>query len=168
MGPPNASEQQMIDIRVGLHPIDAGAELAALQFGAGERSCGALASFTGIVRADDGGASGGVVTAIELEHYPAMTQAALHAIAQAAVARWDLSACTIVHRIGMIDVGETVVFTGAAASHRASALSACAYLIDRLKSDAPFWKKEYRSNGDAQWVAAKASDVARAEHWDQD
>ena len=165
----------MIDIRLGPMPIDVGAELAMLQSGTGKSSagqsggtqpCGAVASFTGIVRADDDGQN--AVTAIELEHYPAMTQAALQAIAQAAVARWDLSACTIVHRIGMIDVGETVVFTGAASSHRASALSACAYLIDRLKSDAPFWKKEYRSNGDAQWVAAKASDVTRAEHWDQD
>lgn len=144
----------MIRISVQREPFDCGAELAALQ----TEGVGAVGSFTGIVRADNG------VTAIELEHYPAMTEASLQALAEEAHRRWSLSGCTILHRIGRLECGELVVFVGTASSHRAEALEACAFLIDRLKIDAPFWKKEYR--GDAsQWVEAKPSDDLRAEKW---
>jgi molybdopterin synthase catalytic subunit len=120
---------------------------------------GAVASFTGIAR-DDGG-----VTAIELEHYPAMTKASLDALVNQAVARWSLLGCVLIHRVGVVAVGEAIVLVGTAASHRAEALEACTFLIDRLKTDAPFWKKEHRADGSADWVEAKASDNARANEW---
>jgi molybdopterin synthase catalytic subunit len=144
-------------IRVSIQPerFDSGAELAALE----GLAVGAVASFTGIVRSDDG------VTAIELEHYPAMTQTSLEALAEQATARWNLSAATIIHRIGYLTVGEPVVLVATASAHRAEALEACAFLIDRLKTEAPFWKKEHRGDA-ALWVEAKASDDARAGRWD--
>lgn len=125
----------------------------------GTLGCGAVASFTGIAR-DDGG-----VTAIELEHYPAMTEASLRALVNGAMARWSLLGCVLFHRVGLLNVGETIVFVGTASSHRAEALEACTYLIDRLKTDAPFWKKEYRSDGSSNWVEVKSSDGERAEQW---
>jgi molybdopterin synthase catalytic subunit len=120
---------------------------------------GAISSFTGLVRSDNG------VNAIELEHYPAMTEASLRAVAAEANSRWNLSGAIIVHRVGKMAVGEPIVFVAAASAHRAEALAACAFLIDRLKTDAPFWKKEYRGDY-AYWVEAKASDDARAADWD--
>ncbi len=142
-------------MRIQSEAFDSGAELAALaQLGGG-----AVASFTGIARKDGG------VTAIELEHFPGMTQAALRKIADEAETRWSLLGCVIIHRIGHIEVGEPIVLVGAAAAHRAAALEACSYLIDRLKTDAPFWKKEHRADGSACWVEARASDDARAEKW---
>ncbi len=119
---------------------------------------GAVATFTGIVRSDDG------VTAIELEHYPGMTEASLREICEIASERWNLAGCTIIHRVGRMEVGAPIVLVATASSHRAAALEACAFLIDRLKTDAPFWKKEYRGSTE-QWVDAKASDVERAERW---
>jgi molybdopterin synthase catalytic subunit len=137
--------------------IDGAAELAPLAKLGG----GAVTSFTGIAR-DDGG-----VTAIELEHYPAMTEASLNALMDDAIARWSLLGAVLVHRVGLIRVGESVVLVGTAASHRAEALEACIFLIDRLKTDAPFWKKEHRCDGSASWVEAKSSDEARAEKWSE-
>ena len=145
----------MIDVRIQHEAFNSAALLAALQ----ADGVGGIASFTGLVRSDDG------VTAIELEHYPAMTRASLRAVATEAQSRWNLSGAIIVHRVGKMAVGEPIVFVAAAAAHRAEALAACAFLIDRLKTDAPFWKKEYRSE-QANWVQAKASDDARAAGWD--
>lgn len=130
-------------------------ELAALA----ELGGGALASFTGIVRADGG------VTAIELEHYPGMTEASLHRLIEAATVRWALLGTVITHRVGIVPVGAPVVVVGATSLHRAEALAATAFLIDRLKTEAPFWKREYYADGTAKWVEAKASDEARAERW---
>lgn len=145
----------MIEVRVQAERFDSPALLAALELA----GVGAIASFTGLVRSDD------TVTAIELEHYPAMTQTSLRAVAIEAQSRWNLSGAVIVHRIGKMAVGEPIVFVAAASAHRAEALAACAFLIDRLKTDAPFWKKEYRGE-QADWVEAKASDDARASVWD--
>jgi molybdopterin synthase catalytic subunit len=142
-------------VKVSIEAIDGAAELAPLAKLGG----GAVASFTGIAR-DDGG-----VTAIELEHYLAMTEASLAALADEATARWSLLGMVLVHRVGKIAVGEPIVLVGTAASHRAEALEACAFLIDRLKTDAPFWKKEHRADGSATWVDAKASDNSRAANW---
>jgi molybdopterin synthase catalytic subunit len=142
-------------VRISSDPIDSAVELAPLALLGG----GALASFTGITRDDDG------VTAIELEHYPAMTEASLAALVDEAITRWSLLGAVLIHRVGMITVGEPIVLVGTAASHRAEALEACAFLIDRLKTDAPFWKKEHRSDGSASWVDAKTSDDARADKW---
>ncbi len=145
----------MIDVRIQAERFDSAALLAALE----ADGVGAIASFTGLVRSDVG------VTAIELEHYPAMTQASLQALATEAQSRWNLPGAIIVHRVGKMMVGEPIVFVAAASPHRAEALAACAFLIDRLKTDAPFWKKEYRGES-AAWVEAKASDNARAANWD--
>ena len=142
-------------IRVAVSPaaIDVAAELAAL-----ERD-GAVASFTGLVRGDDG------VATLELEHYPGATEGALERLAAAASARWSLTAATIVHRVGPMAPGERIVFVGTCAPHRGAALEACAYLIDRLKTDAPFWKRE-TVNGAARWVEAREGDDMAAARWE--
>lgn len=145
----------MIRVLVQASPIDVAAELAAIE----RDGAGGVASFTGLVRADDG------VEQLELEHYPGATEAALTALAEQAAARWSLLAATIVHRVGVMRPGDRVVFVGTAAAHRAEALDACAYLIDRLKTDAPFWKRETVA-GEGRWVEARHSDEAAAARWD--
>lgn len=146
----------MIRVVVGAEPIDIAAEMTQAEAAA---DAGAVATFTGLVRADDG------VGVLELEHYPGATEAALRRVAQAAVERWSLAAATIVHRVGPMTPGERIVFVAAAAAHRGAALAACAYLIDRLKTDAPFWKRETRG-GDSAWVEARDADTAAAERWE--
>ena len=145
----------MKSVRISNVAIQPDQELAALEGLGG----GALASFTGIVRGDGG------VTAIELEHYPGMTEASLSSLIEAATARWALLGAVITHRVGIIPLGAPVVVVGAASLHRAEALEATGFLIDRLKTDAPFWKRAHYADGTAQWVEAKASDEARAERW---
>lgn len=149
----------MIKIRIQPEALDIAAALKEMQ----AVPAGALASFTGIARADS--AAGQSVTAIELEHYPAMTEAALQALAQSAMQRWPLVACCILHRVGIIPVGDAIVLVATASSHRADALESCGFLIDRLKTDAPFWKKEHFGAGSPRWVEAKISDAARASKW---
>lgn len=144
----------MIRVSVQPAPIDLGTEIAGVE----ARGAGAIASFTGTVRGDDG------VTELLLEHYPGMTEAALVALAERAFARWDLLAVTMVHRVGPMEPGDRIVFIATAATHRAAALVSCAYLIDRLKTDAPFWKRERRRDG-ATWVEARGSDAEAAERW---
>ena len=144
----------MISVRVQPEDFDVGAELAALEGQGG----GAVASFTGIVRADDG------VEAMTLEHYPGMTEKALTAVAGEAKGRWPLCGVTVIHRVGTLKAGDRIVFVGTASDHRAAALEACTFLIDRLKTDAPFWKKEHRGEGDS-WVEARATDDAAARSW---
>ncbi len=145
----------MIDIRIQPQRFDSGKELVPLM----EMEGGAVASFTGIARKD------GDVAAIELEHYPAMTEASLRALAQEAARRWGLLGCIVIHRVGRIEVGEEIVLVGTAAAHRAEAFDACQFLIDRLKTDVPFWKKEIFGDGSSAWVEAKASDDAKADSW---
>jgi len=140
---------------ISSEPISAEVALAGLS----DLGGGAVSSFTGISR-DDGG-----VTAIELEHYPAMTELSLTRIVDHAFARWALLGAAIVHRVGRVAVGEPVVVVGAASRHRADALEATAFLIDRLKTDAPFWKKEHYSDGTSVWVDAKATDNVRSARW---
>lgn len=146
----------MIRIVVTHAPIDLTAEVAHVEV----PGAGGVASFTGLVRADDG------VAVLELEHYPGATEAALTALAQEACARWTLLAASIVHRVGPMAPGDRVVFVGTAAAHRAPALAACAFLIDRLKTDAPFWKREVTGDGAARWVEPRASDDGAAARWD--
>jgi molybdopterin synthase catalytic subunit len=136
-------------------PISAEVALSGLS----DLGGGAVSSFTGISR-DDGG-----VTAIELEHYPGMTESSLLRLIDEAFARWALLGAAIVHRIGRVAVGEPVVVVGAASRHRADALEATAFLIDRLKTDAPFWKKEHYADGTSVWVDAKSSDDDRSSRW---
>jgi molybdopterin synthase catalytic subunit len=100
-----------------------------------------------------------------LEHYPGMTERALGRIAAEAEARWPLTGCTVIHRVGRILPGEPIVLVLTASAHRAAALESCAFLIDWLKTKAPFWKREEFADGDARWVAAKNEDDAAAARW---
>ena len=143
----------MIRVVVQKSPIDIMAEMVRV-----EGEAGAVATFTGLVRADDG------VETLELEHYPGATEAALTKVAEGACVRWGLSAATIVHRVGRMHPGERIVFVAAASAHRGASLEACAYLIDRLKTDAPFWKRETRG-AEASWVEARDADEAAAARW---
>lgn len=136
--------------------FDIGAELARLEALGG----GGIASFTGIVRGGDG------LTALHLETYPGMTQAALEGIVAEAVARWPLLGVTLIHRHGTLAVGERIVLVATASRHRAAALEACAFLIDWTKTRAPFWKQERFADGSSRWVEARAADEAAAAGWD--
>ncbi|HEU0067328.1 MAG TPA: molybdenum cofactor biosynthesis protein MoaE [Sphingomonas sp.] len=145
----------MIRVIVSPDPIDLAAEIAAAEI----PGAGAVATFTGLVRADDG------VEMLDLEHWPGHTERALAGIADAARTRWSCTAVTIVHRVGPMPPGARIVFVAATAPHRAAALDACAYCIDRLKTDAPFWKRETR-NGEPRWVEARDTDGAAAARWE--
>jgi len=145
----------MIRVAVQQEPLDQAAEFDAIA----AAGVGGIATFVGIVRADDG------VSTLELEHYPGATEAALLRLAEGAVERWGLAAASIVHRVGVMQPGDLVVFVGTASRHRAAALESCAYLIDRLKTDAPFWKREMHG-GEARWVEPRDSDDRAAARWD--
>ncbi|MBV0891863.1 molybdenum cofactor biosynthesis protein MoaE [Paracoccus sp. Z118] len=135
-------------------PFDAAALLDG--FGAG---AGAVVTFTGLVRADDG------LVALELEHYPGMTEAALTQHAQAAMDRFALTDALVVHRHGRIAAGEPIMMVATAAPHRRAAFDAADFLMDWLKSRAPFWKREIGPEGPRGWVAAKAEDEAALDRW---
>jgi molybdopterin synthase catalytic subunit len=139
--------------------FDVGAETASLL--SGSAGAGGLASFVGIVRSD----AAQPITALTLEHYPGMTERALERIAEQAETRFGLLGCTIVHRCGLLRPGEQIVLVLAAAAHRAAALEGCAFLIDWLKTAAPFWKKEHLPDGSQRWVDARAEDDAAAARW---
>jgi molybdopterin synthase catalytic subunit len=143
----------VIVTRVQADPFDAGAEAAALA--AGRDDVGAIVTFTGLVRAENG------LAALTLEHYPAMTDRQLAAIAAEAAARWPLLAGTVIHRHGRLLPGEPIVFVGIASAHRGAAFEAAEFLMDWLKTRAPFWKHD-----GSGWVAAKASDDAAAARWE--
>jgi len=146
----------MIRVLVSEAAIDVATELDALECAGG----GAVATFTGLVRDDSG------VKELFLEHYPDATEKALGDLAAEAAQRWSLAATTVIHRVGAMAPGERIVFVGTAAAHRAAALEACAFLIDRLKTDAPFWKRETRGQ-DARWVGERDSDHHAADRWKQ-
>lgn len=135
--------------------FDAGAEMAALS----SSSVGAVASFVGRVRDADGS-----LIAMTLEHYPGMTEKALHQIIAAALARWRLAHVRIIHRVGRLLPGEQIVFVGVSSAHRGEAFAACEFVMDYLKTRAPFWKKEETATG-AYWVDARESDDAAAAKW---
>ncbi|TCS61937.1 molybdopterin synthase subunit MoaE [Primorskyibacter sedentarius] len=138
-------------------PFDFGAEAAA--FASARHDMGAIVTFTGIVRDNAGGLS-----AMEIEHYPGMTAKALEKIAAEAVSRWSLGDALVIHRHGRMAPGEMIMMVATAAHHRADAFAAAEYLMDYLKSRAPFWKKEIGADG-AEWVAAKDDDEAALERW---
>ena len=150
----------MATVRVQAADFDLGGELAALT--AGRTDIGGIGCFVGTVR---GEAHGRPITAMTLEHYPTMTERAMAAIAAEAEVRWHLRGCRLVHRVGCLQPGENIVLVLAAASHRRAALDATAFLIDWLKTRAPFWKKEHFADGAEAWVAARAEDDAAAARW---
>lgn len=147
------------EVRVQYAPIDAGAELAPI---VRNPNVGAVVNFLGVVRKE--GDTDDVV-ALEVEHYPTMTEQALWSIVEEASARWRLEAVKIVHRVGRIPLGQAVVLVVVAAAHRASAFDACEFLMDFLKTHAPFWKKEIRHDGASGWVEAKAHDDQAMRRW---
>jgi len=144
-------------VSVQAEDFDIGVELAALHAGRGD--IGAVVSFSGLVRAVPGG--GGLC----LEHYPGMTEKALAQIEAQAVARWDLRASRIVHRYGALEMGAQIVLVIAAAPHRDAAFEAARYMMDYLKSRAPFWKKEGQGDA-ARWVDARDDDEGALQRWD--
>ena len=145
----------MIEVRVIEADFDIGVESDRLI----ADGIGGIAAFVGIVR------GGGGLVSLTLDHYPAMTERVLRALADQAAARWAVNAITIIHRVGTLYPGERIVFVGTASPHRAAALEACAYLINRLKTDAPFWKRETFADGRAEWVEARPNDAAAAARW---
>ena len=147
-------------IRVQAEDFDAGAECRALAEAAGD--AGAVVTFTGIVRR---GAGAQAIRSLTLEHYPGMTEKELERIEAEARTRWPLTACVVIHRHGRLLPGENIVFVGAASSHRQAAFEAAQFLMDYLKTSAPFWKMEEREEGGTGWVEAKASDDAAAAKW---
>ncbi|MEM7023340.1 MAG: molybdenum cofactor biosynthesis protein MoaE [Pseudomonadota bacterium] len=150
-------------VRVQEAPFDVGAELASLS--GGRTDIGAVASFVGLVRDHAGSdGEGGQIAAMTLEHYPGMTEKKLLEIESEARARWPLQASLIVHRYGRMLPGEPIVLVATASQHRAAALDSCAFLIDWLKTKAPFWKLE-EGDGAEQWVEARDSDDEAAVRW---
>ena len=145
-------------VRIQSAPFDLGAELDRFA-GALGHDVGAVVGFSGLVRD-----LSGALVHMEIEHYPAMTQPAIEAIEAEAVARWDLSGTLVIHRYGVLAPGERIMMVATAAAHRAAAFAAAEFLMDYLKSRAPFWKKEVTAEG-ASWVAAKQADEAALKRW---
>lgn len=148
-------------IQIQVEPLDITAEQEALW--RGNPGVGALVSFVGLMRDINEGVG---VSAMTLEHYPGMTERALTAIAEEAAGRWDLEGVTIVHRVGPLRPQDPIVFVGVVSGHRGEAFRACEFLIDYLKTRAPFWKKETTAAGE-RWVAARDLDDLAAGRWGQ-
>ncbi|WP_417622257.1 molybdenum cofactor biosynthesis protein MoaE [Parasphingorhabdus sp.] len=147
----------MIKIEVGPADFDVGRETQRV---AGQGG-GAIASFIGQVRGD------GDLETLELEYYPAMTDKALREIAATAQSDWPLHAITIIHRVGKLSVGENIVLVVTGSDHRKAAIESCNFIMDKLKTVAPFWKKETRANGATDWVEERASDIEASKNWDE-
>ena len=156
-----------MSVSVQVADFDAGAEVAALS--AGREDVGAVASFVGLVRADKAAGEridAPTVQAMTLEHYPGMTEKALEEIVVQAEARWELLGVRVIHRVGRLLPGDRIVFVAVASSHRGDAFAACEFIMDYLKTRAPFWKKEETPQG-GRWVDARESDDAAAGRWER-
>ncbi|TJV51930.1 MAG: molybdenum cofactor biosynthesis protein MoaE [Mesorhizobium sp.] len=146
-------------IRVQREDFDVAAEIAALT--GGRADIGAVVTFSGLCRDE-----AGTLSALELEHYPGMAEAEIGRIAAEAVQRWPLQGLTVIHRHGKIVPGENIVLVVAASAHRQAAFEVANFLMDYLKSRAPFWKKEHRADGsEGGWVEAKEADDEAADRW---
>jgi molybdopterin synthase catalytic subunit len=148
-----------IEVRVQQEDFDLGAEVARLR--AGDPRIGAVVSFVGTVRDLNEGAQ---VAELELEHYPGMTERSLEDIVAQARARWPLYGALVVHRVGPMQPMEQIVLVAASAAHRGEAFAACEFIMDYLKTEAPFWKKEQTPEG-ARWVDARATDDSAKAKW---
>ena len=146
-------------VRVQTDDFDAGRELSALRDG--DPSIGAVAAFIGTVRDVNGDAS---VSSMTLEHYPGMTEKALDAIVADAKARWNIADALVIHRVGPLKPADQIVLVAVTSAHRGEAFAACEFIMDYLKTRAPFWKKEETPAG-ARWVEARASDDEAAARW---
>ncbi len=149
----------MASVSVQAEDFDPAAEGEALA--AGRRDVGAVVTFTGLCRDE-----AGTLDALEIEHYPGMAEDEIGRVAAEAEARWPLTGCRVIHRFGRIRPGERIVFVATASGHRAAAFAAADFLMDFLKTRAPFWKRERRADGtDGGWVAHKDTDAAAASRW---
>lgn len=148
--------------RIQHEDFDVGAEIARLR--AGRDEVGAVASFVGTVRATSGGAA---LESMTLEHYPGMTEASLAAILREAAGRWSLVDGLVIHRIGDLRPGDQIVLVAVLSRHRGDAFAACEFIMDHLKTRAPFWKKERTAQGE-RWVEARDSDAVAAGRWSPD
>jgi molybdopterin synthase catalytic subunit len=149
-------------VRVQTETFDMGAEEKSLRAHAGD--CGALVAFMGLVREFD--AQDNPVQVLHLEHFAGVTEHAIEQIIEQAQARWDLTAATVIHRVGQLHAHEPIVLVMVASAHRESAFLAAQFIMDVLKTTAPFWKKEQFADGSAQWVNAKDSDANASSRWD--
>ena len=125
-------------------------------------SVGAIVTFTGLVRDIN---QGKAVSDLALEHYPGMTEKSLQSIVEQAKQRWRIIDYTVIHRVGQLTVSDQIVFVGVASQHRGDAFAACEFIMDYLKTDAPFWKKETMENGETQWVDARETDQTALSKW---
>jgi molybdopterin synthase catalytic subunit len=147
-----------VTIRIAPEPFDAAAEIARLKQAPG---VGAVVTFSGICRDEDSR-----LAALEIEHYPGMAENEVAQIVDEAVARWPVSAVTVIHRVGVIPVGDDIVLVATASAHRDAAFAAAEFLMDYLKTRAPFWKKEHpAASGEQTWVKSRETDDARAGRW---
>ncbi|KAE8545562.1 molybdenum cofactor biosynthesis protein MoaE [Marinobacter nauticus] len=147
-------------ISIQTDDFDAGAEYEALR-GTGPGT-GAIVTFSGLVR-DSGDLSG--VTGLFLEHYPGMTEQVIQGLIDEAGRRWDVQRARVIHRVGQLALADQIVFVGVCSAHRGDAFAACEFIMDALKTSAPFWKKEITREGE-HWVEQKESDVARSRNWE--
>lgn len=150
-----------LTISIRREDFDMGAETHALTDG--RNDIGAVVIFTGLCRDENGR-----LAALELEHYPAMAEAELRRIAERAAERWPLMGLTVIHRFGLIKPGENIVLVAVSASHRQAAFDAASFIMDFLKTNAPFWKREHPANGTTgAWVEAKIDDDERRKRWEK-
>jgi molybdopterin synthase catalytic subunit len=149
-----------VSVCVQTEDFDIGREVAALT--AGKTNIGAVVTFTGIVR---GTADDATLASMTLEHYPGMTEAELERVEAEAHTRWPLNGTRIIHRVGTLAPGDNIVLVVAASAHRHAAFEAAAFLMDYLKSRAPFWKKETDATGAGHWVDARESDADALKRW---
>ncbi len=152
-----------MSVRIQRADFDVSTELAALQAAVDSSGVGAVCSFVGTVRGAADGASS--VADMALEHYPGMTERAIATMMQAAAVRFGILGARVVHRVGRLAVGERIVLAATAAAHRRAAFEACEFIMDALKTQAPFWKKEFAADGSARWVAAKSADDEALARW---
>lgn len=148
-------------IRIQTADFDVGEEIAGLS--SGRKDIGAVVTFTGLCRDE-----AGKLSALELEHYPGMAEAEMQRIAGEACARWPLQGVTVIHRYGRMEPGDNIVLVATASTHRQAAFEAAAFIMDFLKSRAPFWKKEHRADGSqGDWVEARKTDEAALSAWNK-
>jgi molybdopterin synthase catalytic subunit len=147
-------------IRVQAEDFDVGEEIRQLRLA--QKNIGAVVSFVGQVRdMNDGDA----ITQLTLEHYPGMTEKALQNIVEQAKTRWDITDVLIIHRIGSLNIHDQIVFVAVSSAHRGEAFKACEFVMDYLKTEAPFWKKEVLQSGESRWVDARDTDDDAKQRW---
>ena len=149
-------------VRVQSEDFDIGAEVERLR---NKFKVGAIATFTGLVRDINDGDD---VASMTLEHYPGMTEKAIQAIVDEATGRWPLEGVSVIHRVGTLSPGDQIVFVGVSSGHRGAAFDACEFVMDYLKTRAPFWKKESVAGSDTRWVASRESDHKAATRWGEE